>query len=216
MIKMIFDKTLGIIKRNIFMIIYIIIFIAMCFVIKYNFAEHVKEVDSNVKFFIDSTFNRYWLTNVLKVVTVLGKTVPVVIIICAIAILSFKDKIIKIVLALDFGSIGFVGYVLKKLIARPRPLVALVKIPTSYSFPSGHTFFSFGLYGLILYFVLKSKMNKYLKALLSIIIFILIILISFSRVYLGVHHFTDVMGGLVLGIFFLLFFINTYSYLKEE
>ena len=104
MIKMIFDKTLGIIKRNIFMIIYIIIFIAMCFVIKYNFAEHVKEVDSNVKFFIDSTFNRYWLTNVLKVVTVLGKTVPVVIIICAIAILSFKDKVLLLPVEVELNT----------------------------------------------------------------------------------------------------------------
>lgn len=215
MINMIFNKIWGIVKRNIFIIICIFLFIVLCFIIKYNFVDEVKQVDTNVKLFIDNTFNNNILTKILKVITNLGNTESVIILFF-IPLLLFKDKIIKLVLALDLGSIGFVAYVLKKLIARPRPLTALIKMPTSYSFPSGHTFFSFGLYSLIVYFILKSNMNKYLKILLTVVISLLIVLISFSRVYLGVHHFTDVMAGMVLGLFFLLFFINTYLYLKEE
>ena len=133
-----------------------------------------------------------------------------------IVILITRNNIKRIVMGLDICSIGAIGYILKKLIARPRPLEAIVKIPTSYSFPSGHTFFSFGFYSLIIYFVWKSKLKKPFKIILTVIISLLILLVPFSRIYLGVHHFTDVVGGFILGLFVLLFYINTYLYLKEE
>ena len=208
------DIVLEIIKRNIFIIIFILIFTGMCFAIKYKFSEPFIELDTIVREFIKNNMRNDSLTSILKVLTHFGDT-AVAIVIGVLVILLASNNIKRIVLGLDLCSIGGYAYIIKKLMARPRPVEALIKIPDSFSFPSGHTFFSFGFYSLILYFVLKSKLKKPFKIILTIIISLLIILVPFSRVYLGVHHFTDIIGGLVLGIFMLLFYINTYLYLKE-
>ena len=215
MIKMIFNKILGIIKRNIFIIICIIVFSVMCVLIKYKFSEQFIELDNIIRTFVNNNMHNDILTSLLKVITHFGDTL-IAIIIGILSIIIARDNIKRIVLGLDVCSIGAFGYILKKLIARPRPIEALIEIPTSYSFPSGHTFFSFGFYSLIIFFILKSRLKKPFKVMLTVIFSFLMLLVPFSRVYLGVHYFTDVMGGLVLGILFLLFFINTYFYLKEE
>ena len=215
MIKDILEKMWGIIKKNIFVIICIIIFAGLCLVIKYKFSEPIIQLDTSVREFIKNNMRNDSLTSILKVITHLGDTAAAIGI-GILVILIASNNIKRIVLGLDLCSIGAFAYILKKVIARPRPVEALVKIPDSFSFPSGHTFFSFGFYSLILYFVLKSKLKKPFKIILTIILSLLIILIPFSRVYLGVHHFTDIVGGLILGLLFLIFYIRTYSYLKEE
>lgn len=215
MINMILNKIWGIIKRNVFIIICIIVFSAMCILIKYKFSEEFIELDNIIRTFINNNIHNNLLTSILKIITHFGDTLSAIVI-GVLSIIIARDNIKRIVLGLDVCSIGAFAYILKKLIARPRPIEALVKIPTSYSFPSGHTFFSFGFYSLIIFFILKSKLKKPFKVILTVIFSLLILLVPFSRVYLGVHYFTDVMGGLVLGILFLLFFINTYFYLKEE
>ena len=87
---------------------------------------------------------------------------------------------------------------LKNLVARTRPyevvegLVPLIRKPTDYSFPSGHTCASFAC-TLVLYRILPKKYG--VPAVL------LAALIAFSRLYVGVHYPTDVLGGLAVGIF---------------
>ena len=85
---------------------------------------------------------------------------------------------------------------LKDLIARPRPfvvndtIVTLIKAPTSYSFPSGHTSGSFSAM-LALYRWVPKK--------IGIPAIILASMIAFSRMYIGVHYPTDILGGIVVG-----------------
>ena len=63
------------------------------------------------------------------------------------------------------------------------------------------------LYGLLIYFVYKYVKNRILKIALISVLSILIIAIGFSRVWLGVHFPTDVIGGFALGICCLCLFI---------
>ena len=87
---------------------------------------------------------------------------------------------------------------LKNLVARTRPcdvntaIQLLISHPTDYSFPSGHTAASFTAVA-ALYF---SGDKKIWKAAI-----ILGILIAFSRMYLYVHYPTDILGGILVGIF---------------
>jgi len=87
--------------------------------------------------------------------------------------------------------------ILKPLVARIRPcdvvpgITLLIKHPNDFSFPSGHTAFSFTAVS-VLYF----KRFPYWK-----IGLVLAVLIAFSRLYLYVHYPTDVLSGIVLGIF---------------
>lgn len=88
--------------------------------------------------------------------------------------------------------------VLKNVATRMRPfnhnegLLPMIDKPTDYSFPSGHTASSFAV-GILLY--------KYLKKPYGIVAMVLAILIAFSRLYLGVHYPSDVLVGMISGIF---------------
>lgn len=85
---------------------------------------------------------------------------------------------------------------IKNIVQRHRPTLGienykfLVNIPTSYSFPSGHTTSSFAAAGVVWF----SKAKYRIWAL------ILAIVIAFSRMYLHVHYPSDVLGGLILGL----------------
>lgn len=85
--------------------------------------------------------------------------------------------------------------ILKNLIARPRPcatypeLVELVHIPTSYSFPSGHT-----VSAMAVAFTILTQHKK-----LGSIVLVMAFLMGLSRLYVGVHFPTDVYGGIIVG-----------------
>jgi membrane-associated phospholipid phosphatase len=103
---------------------------------------------------------------------------------------------------------AFFIFTLKAIVQRARPdvLSAVIK-ETGFSFPSGHTFISTCFYGLLTYFVFKNVQNLYLK-ILSIAVGVLIIfLISFSRIYLGVHWFSDVTASFLFSAAFLILMI---------
>jgi len=94
------------------------------------------------------------------------------------------------------GSLVFNNMLVKNLVARPRPyrmmeaLTILVPEPGEFSFPSGHTSSSFAA-GVVLYLMLPKKYG--------IPAMILAFLIGISRLYVGVHYPTDVLGGMVMG-----------------
>ncbi len=93
---------------------------------------------------------------------------------------------------------------LREIIDRPRPsLPALTSMPESPAFPSGTTLHAVLFFGFIAYlchvYVRPRKLRLALQALLVLIIAVA----SYSRVYLGVHWPTDVLGGWLYGGFFL-------------
>ena len=89
---------------------------------------------------------------------------------------------------------------LKQIFERPRPVfVDPIIVETSYSFPSGHAMDSLVMYGMLAYFALL--FIKPWRARMAILFgaTLLVILIGFSRLYLGVHYFSDVIAGFAAG-----------------
>lgn len=90
-----------------------------------------------------------------------------------------------------------VNVILKPLIHRPRPfseladITLLIKAPKDYSFPSGHTAASF-----VMVYIFFRHIKKYF-----IPVLITGILIAFSRMYLSVHFPSDILAGIIIGIF---------------
>lgn len=100
---------------------------------------------------------------------------------------------------------GLLDGALKLAIRRPRPeLAANFLSHLSWSFPSGHSMASMVTYGMVAYLVILAvKGRKPLQIAISLCAVLLILSIGFSRLYLGVHYFSDVLGGFTAGALWL-------------
>jgi membrane-associated phospholipid phosphatase len=97
------------------------------------------------------------------------------------------------------GSVGLL-LLLKALFARPRPYVEHpLLLETYYSFPSGHAMEAVVLYGMLAYFAVLALRTWRAHVAIIVGTSLLVLLISFSRLYLGVHYFSDVVAGLAAG-----------------
>lgn len=149
-------------------------------------------------------------TSFFKAITFLGST-KFIVTLCAIFLLLFlvlKNKWIGLNICIALLTSTLVNNIIKIIIRRPRPLVTRLVVEHSYSFPSGHTMAATMMYGILIYYVLNSKLNKYLKGILTLILGSIIILVGISRIYLGAHFFTDVIAGLILSSLLLLILID--------
>ncbi len=98
-----------------------------------------------------------------------------------------------------FGTAGAV-LVLKELFHRSRPdLIYQAYQETGHSFPSAHAALSVALYGFLGYVMIRRARSRTVKAGLFFVSLMLPALIGFTRIYLGVHYTTDVIGGFMVG-----------------
>lgn len=113
-----------------------------------------------------------------------------------------------LILIASLGASG-INNLLKWIFARPRPSDSPLIQEVFYSFPSGHSMVSMAFY-LMLAEIIKRKWG--LNWIVNIPFFVLITLIGMSRIYLGVHWFSDVIGGYVGG--FLMYYAGKELLLK--
>jgi len=97
------------------------------------------------------------------------------------------------------------GYVLKRVIAIPRPEVFALIEASGYGHPSGHTMRATAFFGMCAVLVWRRTSKKSLKAAAFILAVFLSCLMGFSRIYLGVHTATDTVAAYLAGIVVLLF-----------
>jgi membrane-associated phospholipid phosphatase len=99
-------------------------------------------------------------------------------------------------------SSGVTNQLIKNLIRRPRPAVDIVDVFAvldSYSFPSGHVMFYTIVFGFVLYLVYTLLKPSMVRSLLLGLFGALILLVGVSRIYLGQHWASDVLGAYLLG-----------------
>ncbi|WP_270736972.1 phosphatase PAP2 family protein [Streptococcus anginosus] len=105
-----------------------------------------------------------------------------------------------ILLAGNLALTGILVALLKNVYQRPRPALQHLVVESGFSFPSGHALASTLIFGTLLIIVSQRVQTVQTKRLLQGLLIAMILLIAMSRVYLGVHYPTDVLGSLLLGV----------------
>jgi membrane-associated phospholipid phosphatase len=119
--------------------------------------------------------------------------------ICLFLYASKEKRFVPELFIISIGS-ALTVWATKIFFAIPRPVdpIALMTLD-SFSFPSGHAAAAATLYGFLLWMMVGTGKTDTVRVFFAGIFFALIILIGFSRLYLGVHYLSDVVAGYIVG-----------------
>lgn len=169
------------------------------------FTKIIDPLDQLIESFVIGIRNDN-LTKIMINITNLGGAYSLIVI--SILLLFFiKNKKIPLSIIINLVTVFFTSQLFKFIFHRSRPNNIFLVDATGYSYPSGHTMVSFAFYIYLIYLLCKKVNNKLVKILLIIFTTSLLLLIAFSRIYLGVHYLSDIIGGLLLGTAYIVLFI---------
>ena len=142
---------------------------------------------------------------VMNGITTLGSVpfVAVVFVVVTVFLLYRRYRAEALFLAAAIlGSVAL-NSVLKLFIQRPRPQLPWAQVPLDYSFPSGHSMDSLVFY-LAIALIIWARVKAPAGSIAVIVALVIAISVGFSRIYLGYHYFSDVVGGYAAGLAWLL------------
>lgn len=142
----------------------------------------------------------------------------IIVAVCVIALVLLRLRLEAIFL-LATSLADALGALIKDVVNRHRPSPSLVHVAqqlNSPSFPSGHTLHYTVFYGFLAFVLITSFRASWRRNVLVAICFALIALVGISRVYLGEHWLTDVLGGYLLGGLFLLPLVALYLWARAH
>lgn len=202
-------------KKNIIIsIISFIIFICMMFLVLIK-----KELLLDT-LIIDKVYSlrNDLLTSIFKVITFLGDSKLIILLTLLLTIYFIvikKNKFNGILTFVNTANTAIINQVIKHIIRRPRPVNIIVN-EDGYSFPSGHSMMSICFYALIIYFIWQTNMKKSTKIVLTVILSLLVLLIGFTRIYLGAHYPSDIISGYLITIAYMVLYIPLYKKLYKN
>jgi undecaprenyl-diphosphatase len=131
--------------------------------------------------------------------------------------LGFRWEAVMTVVAAFLPPI--VNVLIKDLIRRPRPAIDLVdvfRVLNSYSFPSGHVMFYICFFGFLWFLVFTLLKRSWIRTMLLVLLGSLIALVGVSRIYLGQHWASDILGAALVGSVLLVLIIQFYRWGKKR
>jgi membrane-associated phospholipid phosphatase len=161
-----------------------------------------------------------WLTKAMFVATALGSTVVVTIITIVLALYLLwrrRDYWFAALVSTVAGA-SLLNRLLKFIFHRARPhFNDPILTLDSYSFPSGHTMMATALYGCVAVLLVAHSTGWRQRALVVVAAGLLVVLVGFSRIYLGAHYLSDVLGALAEGLAWLsLCLTAVYSFWRQR
>ena len=148
-----------------------------------------------------------FVTPIAKFITNFGGAI-FLIVLTIVLFTVIKNKKIGVSIFSNLVIVTILNQLLKGILQRPRPTEYRIIEETGYSFPSGHSMISMAFYGYLIYLIYKYVKNKYIKWTSIVVLSLLICTIGISRIYLGVHYTSDVLGGFLISISYLVIFIS--------
>lgn len=167
------------------------------------YPEHFDRIDRAVETFV-KPLQTFGHAELFLILTVLGSGVGVVALALGVAyfLRSKPFAVLQLLLLLVWASLSM--GIAKAFVERSRPeaLDWLVSLH-SYSFPSGHATMSAAFYGFVAVMLYRRSSTKLARTLSVAFPMLLVFFICMSRIVLGYHYFTDVLAGVLLGLFWL-------------
>ena len=195
------------IAKNLKWIILFICLIGFCALAEDVFNKEIMKGDI-IGYKIVSTFLiSDFATPIAKFITNFGGAIFLVIATITLFIV-IKNKKIGISILSNVAIVTVLNQLIKRILQRPRPTEYRIIEETGYSFPSGHSMVSMAFYGYLIYLIYKYVKNKYVKWISISLLSLLICAIGISRIYLGVHYTSDVLGGFLISISYLIIYIS--------
>ncbi len=148
-----------------------------------------------------------FVTPIAKFITNFGGAI-FLIILTIVLFFVIKNRKIGLSIFSNLVIITVLNQLLKRILQRPRPTEFRIIEETGYSFPSGHSMITMAFYGYLIYLICKYVKNKYVKWISIVLLGILICSIGISRIYLGVHYTSDVLGGFLISVSYLVIYIS--------
>ena len=163
-------------------------------------AGPLTQFDQNVALALHSWANPI-MTRLVTIVSMFGYEILWLVVIAgAIFFLAMRQRAYLITWLAGYSGAESLNFILKQTFARPRPSFANPLATANYSsFPSGHAMVSLVVYGLLAVFILLHVRHPALRILVTVVTILLVLCIGLSRIYLGVHYFSDVVAGYAAG-----------------
>jgi membrane-associated phospholipid phosphatase len=152
-------------------------------------------------------------------VTLLGKGLVVGVIAAAACVLFLLWHRLHyaVSLLLTLGGAEATAQTIKRIVDRVRPGADLAYyIETSFSFPSGHATLSSALYGFLIYALAREAARPAQRAGIALTGLATIIAVGLSRMYLGVHFLSDVLGGYLVGLLWVIVGVSLAEVLRSR
>jgi membrane-associated phospholipid phosphatase len=157
------------------------------------------------------------LVRVFDVITLAGNSVVLLVVVTGIGIVLLRRTRPNeaAVIAVAFGGAAAVNALLKLAFHRPRPELTFVHLDT-YSFPSGHAAVSTATFTTIAFLLGRRYRSIGARVLLGLGTFAAIVLVGFSRLYLGAHYLSDVLAGISFGFAWAMLCLLAYTLWGER
>jgi undecaprenyl-diphosphatase len=196
------------------------LFAAICFGIVAGLVSthKIAYFDSTGISFIQGFESRV-VTTVMKFFTFIGSTAFVGILSVIIIILLYKvlhSRLETLLFIAVIAGTAILNQALKFSFHRERPTLHRLIEKSTYSFPSGHAMMAFALYGILTFLLWRHIPSPTGRTILILFSTIMILAIGISRIYLGIHYPSDVIGGYFVSGFWLAMTIWYYQWYRER
>lgn len=196
-------------KRNIYLsIIFMIGFVILLVLVVSGATEDFDQAVYHAVISLRSNFLDQYFIHITR----LGNTMMIIFVVLLFFV-SFRNRYALILIASAIDSF-LLNTLIKVCVQRERPNVLRLISQGGYSFPSGHTMMAVCVYGYLLYLAFSCIKNKVLKYGVSVFLFLVILSIGISRIYVGVHFATDVLAGYLFALSYLFLLIEVTKKVK--
>lgn len=160
-----------------------------------------------------------WLTTTLKTFTWIGSgyvVVPITLIAFFLLYFVYQRRgqafLFVTVIIVTVSS----NELLKKYFKRERPEIYRIIDAGGLSFPSGHTMMAVSLYAIVAYVLWRNLKSLGHRVLLILFTIFMMMMIAVSRIYLGVHYPSDIIGGLAASLFLVTIMITVFEFIQNK